>query len=79
MAYLNAAAGAARASAGATELSTLAAAIPQAAQANVTAAVGIANNDAGATLVALKTEIDATNTTLNALLAKLRTAGIITP
>lgn len=77
MAYLNPAAGATRASAGASELSTLAAAIPQTALTDLGATTGLANNTDVATLVALKTELDATNTKLNALLAKLRTAGII--
>lgn len=51
--------------------------VVQAAEANLGATVGIAVNDAGATLVATKAELDATNAKLNALLAKLRSAKVL--
>jgi hypothetical protein len=54
-------------------------AVPQAAEPNIGATTGIAVNDVSATLVATKAELDTTNTKVNNLLAKLRTAGIIAP
>lgn len=92
MAYINAAAGAARASAGATELSTLADAIPTAAVADL-GAVTVGSAIAAFTdppsaaemallrtfVNALKVDAAADRAKINDLLAKLRTAGIITP
>lgn len=74
MAYLDPSAGAARESAAIGELGTLGTNIPTAAVANVAAA----NADAtyGAEEATLINEL---KTQLNALLAVLRTAGIITP
>lgn len=51
----------------------------QAAVANVGPTVGVDVAAAGPAQVALKSELDATNTALNALLADLRAAGIIAP
>lgn len=71
MAYLNQAAGQAREAAAGTELDTVLDNIPQAAEANMTAITGgEAPTEVEHNLVITK---------INALLAKLRTAGIITP
>lgn len=86
MAYLHATAGAARTTTPGVELSAVAAAIPVAAVADVagatpaggTGATGGAYDTSGHrdTLIATVGEI---KTQLNSLLAKLRTAGIVTP
>lgn len=69
MAYLNEAAGQAREQAAATETDTLLDNIPQAAEANLTAITGGESPT--------EAEHNAVITKINALLAKLRTAGII--
>lgn len=86
MAYLDPVAGAARTSTPGVELSTLAAAIPTAAVADVagTTPAGGTGATAGAydtaahrdALIATVAEM---KTQLNDLLAKLRTAGVVTP
>jgi hypothetical protein len=71
MAYLNSTAGAAREAAAGAELSPLLTALPIAAIANLTAITGgDAPTEAEHNLIVTK---------VNALLAALRTAGIITP
>jgi hypothetical protein len=71
MAYLNTAGGQARESAGATETAALLTALPIAAIADLTAiAGGEAPTEAEHNLIIAK---------VNALLAALRTAGVITP
>jgi uncharacterized membrane protein len=53
--------------------------VPQAAEPNLGATVGVDVAASTGTQVATKTELDTTNTKVNNLLAKLRTAGIIAP
>lgn len=84
MAYLNAAAGQARESAGATETAALLTAIPVAAVPNLTAASGTADGtvaDVGGSFsqTTLNNNFQDLATKVNALLAALRTAGILTP
>lgn len=86
MAYLHPAAGLARETAASGELSAMGAAIPAAAVANVagpTPAGGTGATAGAYDTAAHRDELIATvaelKTKLNALLAELRTAGIITP
>lgn len=74
MAYLNAQAGLARETAAGGELGALGAAIPAAAVADV--ATADADGTYGAPEAALINEL---KVQVNALLARLRTAGILTP